>query len=390
MQEEGREASPLPGPGSRALTHGAGHEVDPGRLHLDVEPVAVCHEQACGEKGRGPGVVRACATPAPADGRPTKPAARRRPHSAEEGPPQVQPRATSVPRPCRHEQHGSPGGRPPPPPPAPAGRPGLTLPGNPPRRGAPQYLAPGCPRSPAGRRAGHTGPAARRSVWAPSGPWGAGGRGGSRLQDRLSPPLPRQRPGRGPATYLLVGGRVRGPSRHLHHDAVPALTKGGPRQRGGSAGRGVRQRGTGGGTHLGQEGRDEHKEDVVDEQHQQQQRAGLGRRGPDGRARCRQAHRPRHASHPSRPLTRLRCAAGTKPQGDICANPVPSPAPRGQAREVSGERKSREAWGSGDTLCDRSLWMWGAKPVPAPRMLLLGDDGLGPRLGAADHTCLLM
>lgn len=27
------------------LTDGAGHEVDPGRLHLDIKPVAVCHEQ---------------------------------------------------------------------------------------------------------------------------------------------------------------------------------------------------------------------------------------------------------------------------------------------------------------------------------------------------------
>lgn len=32
--------------------------------------------------------------------------------------------------------------------------------------------------------------------------------------------------------------------------------------------------------HLGQEGRDEHEEDVVDEQHQQQQRAGLRMDGP--------------------------------------------------------------------------------------------------------------
>lgn len=29
------------------------------------------------------------------------------------------------------------------------------------------------------------------------------------------------------------------------------------------------------GAHLGQEGSDEHEEDIVDEQHQQQQRAGL-------------------------------------------------------------------------------------------------------------------
>lgn len=42
----------LPGP---ALTDRAGHEVDPRRLHLDVEPVAVRHQQPCGESMRARG-----------------------------------------------------------------------------------------------------------------------------------------------------------------------------------------------------------------------------------------------------------------------------------------------------------------------------------------------
>lgn len=37
---------------SMVLTDGAGHEVDPGRLHLNVEPMAVRHEQPCGERTR--------------------------------------------------------------------------------------------------------------------------------------------------------------------------------------------------------------------------------------------------------------------------------------------------------------------------------------------------
>lgn len=69
------------------------------------------------------------------------------------------------------------------------------------------------------------------------------------------------------------------------------LWRQGLRQRGRGAGVGVHRagtrakgaRGTGlgagvagpRGPHLGQEGRDEHEEDVIDEQHEQQQRAGL-------------------------------------------------------------------------------------------------------------------
>lgn len=47
-------------------------------------------------------------------------------------------------------------------------------------------------------------------------------------------------------------------------------------EEGGVQGRGgARGAGGGGRCHLGQEGCDEHEEDVVDEQHEQQQRAGL-------------------------------------------------------------------------------------------------------------------
>lgn len=49
-EQGGRPA--LPGP---ALTDRAGHEVDPRRLHLDVEPVAVRHQQPCGESMRARG-----------------------------------------------------------------------------------------------------------------------------------------------------------------------------------------------------------------------------------------------------------------------------------------------------------------------------------------------
>lgn len=95
-----------------------------------------------------------------------------------------------------------------------------------------QYLGPGCPQSPGGRRAGHTGPVVKHSVWAPSGPWGAGEK--EATSSRTCPDLcllhlaPRP-PG---TTYLLMGSRVRRPSSHLHHDAVPTLTEGRLHQKG--------------------------------------------------------------------------------------------------------------------------------------------------------------
>lgn len=84
------------GAGARALTHGAGREVGPGRLRLDVEPAAVRHQQPCGHTARGPG-----APP----------------------PPPVQPQAASGPRPpasCSLGARGAAPARSSPPTPAPA------------------------------------------------------------------------------------------------------------------------------------------------------------------------------------------------------------------------------------------------------------------------------
>lgn len=52
-------------PSQAVLTDGAGHEVDPGRLHLDVEPVAVRHEQPWGESTP---VLTGAGEPAPGEG----------------------------------------------------------------------------------------------------------------------------------------------------------------------------------------------------------------------------------------------------------------------------------------------------------------------------------
>ena len=62
--------------------------------------------------------------------------------------------------------------------------------------------------------------------------------------------------------------------------------------------------------HLGQEGRDEHEEDVVDEQHQQQQRAGLGTGRPEGSA---QGPPPALPSTPPRPGSQTHRPSGTRP-----------------------------------------------------------------------------
>lgn len=56
-------------PVSRALTHGAGHEVDPGRLHLDVKPVAVGREQPCEGQQHGSGAGTSPRHPCAPDGR---------------------------------------------------------------------------------------------------------------------------------------------------------------------------------------------------------------------------------------------------------------------------------------------------------------------------------
>lgn len=45
------------------LTDGAGHEVDPGGLHLDVEAVAVGHEQPCRDRPCAEAVGRGLAVP---------------------------------------------------------------------------------------------------------------------------------------------------------------------------------------------------------------------------------------------------------------------------------------------------------------------------------------
>lgn len=159
----------------RALTHGAGYKVDPGRLHLDVEPVAVGHEQPCGEKARGPGGI-------PCDGRPCF---------------QTGPAASPPPRGQT--------------PPALLGLHPLDTPKA--AHLAPQYLAPGCPRSPGGRRAGHTGPAAKRSVGAPSGPWGAGGSRKRRVRGaaRAQPSSPGSAPAGGPLRTFSWVAESEGP-----------------------------------------------------------------------------------------------------------------------------------------------------------------------------------
>lgn len=59
----------------------------------------------------------------------------------------------------------------------------------------PPYLGPGCPRIQGGRRAGHTGPVARCSAWAPSGPWAAAGRRQHLQTQRATTPLGPPGPG---------------------------------------------------------------------------------------------------------------------------------------------------------------------------------------------------
>ena len=180
----------------RALTHGAGYKVDPGRLHLDVEPVAVGHEQPCGEKARGPGGV-------PCDGRPCF-------QTGPGGQPATQganPACSTRAPPTGRSQ------------------------GRPPRTPVPGTRMSPKPRREKGRSHRASGEAFSRGTFRTMGSWGEqevpcpGGRACPAL-------FSGQRPGRGPPTYLLVGGRVRGPGCHLHHDAVPTLTKGGVSEKG--------------------------------------------------------------------------------------------------------------------------------------------------------------
>lgn len=185
-RKEGRDVSPHLGPASRALTHSAGHEVDPGRLHLDVEPVAVRHEQPCRRKavGRMPGPSRDTTGNS---GCSFRRAPRRRLRARRRGPPQVQP-----------QQHGSPRGCPAP-----------LLPRTPPTPGWPPPV-PGTRMSPKpsrekGRSHRASGEALSLGTFRTMGSWG--GREAAVSGTRPSPPLTSgQRLGHGPTPYLLMGG----------------------------------------------------------------------------------------------------------------------------------------------------------------------------------------
>lgn len=121
----------------------------------------------------------------------------------------------------------------------------------------------------------------------------------------------------------------------------------------GTWGVGRQGQGTGcGRAHLGQEGRDEHEEDVVDEQHQQQQCAGLRTDGPGVR---------RAALHP----------------GTSASSAPPPPLPRvlthrpSRMRQQPSLRLRLSLWEGTSCYINENVRAWAAEAQGEPRSGLL-------------------